>query len=397
MFSENDKGYIIEVLAKRLALEDLPRGTIANAFSGTTLAVDLTTKEGVSRIVMDAVRLCILDGWNNDPTWMQRLLDLFSLRDIDAKVDEIWERSKHKPPPAPDPYSQTVLNNVTPFVNRSLLRNHMQRLAAPVSNTQPILVVIGGDKTGKSYSTNYIDHFANHKNTVIACSAKLDQDIGLDLTAEKLAKKLVSQMGVSVDDIPGPETNMRAYAESLADWVLNNGSQLDVNCWFVLDNFKGASLHQGTSYFITALSNLITQGVYARKCRLILIGIDRSVLTVEPGKLDEEIIQYCNRQDVVVTVTEIVSRAFRALNPEKITDFLLYSLPADPSQKMTILNGRLRSLLQAINRLNLIMAPLPQPDYEGFLLNLLKDLPENENRRQELDERLDDLNESLSK
>lgn len=397
MFSEIDKMYIIDALATRLGTEGSPRAAIAGPFGGTTLATDLITEGSVYRIAMDAVRLCILDGFNNTPTWMEKLLNLYQLITLDAKVKEIWEYAKVPPPPADNPYKQTVLNNTIPFVNRTVLRNHLDRLSQPMANTQPILVVNGGDKSGKSYSTNYIDHFSNLKNTVLACSARLDKEIGLDLTAEKLAKDLVSQMAMSTSDIPGPEENMRAYAETLAGWVLNKGSQITgMNCWFVLDNFKKSPfLHPSTDYFITALSYKITLGMFQKKCRLILIGFDRAMLTVEPGKADEEIIRQCNRNDVEVAVKEICQRAIRTVDATVITDFLLNGLPTNDT-KMAALNGRLRSLLQAINRLNEILAPHPELDYATFLLEMLKDLPDTDERKAELEEKLQDLNDSLS-
>ncbi|ACU61022.1 CheW domain-containing protein [Chitinophaga pinensis] len=397
MFSENDKMYIIDALVTQLATEGSPRAAIAGPFGGTTLATDLTTEGSVLRIAMDAVRLCILDGFNNNPTWMERLLNIFQLTTLNAKVKEIWEYARIPPPPTANPYILTVLNNTIPFVNRTILRNHLDRLSQPMSNAQPILVVNGGDKSGKSYSTNYIDHFSNLKNTMLACSAKLDKEIGLDLTAEKLAKDLVSQMAMPTDDIPGPEENMRAYAETLAGWVLNKGSQIrDMNCWFVLDNFKKSPfLHPSTDYFITALSYKITQGMYTRKCRLILIGFDRAMLTVEPGKADEEVIRQCNRNDVETSVKEICQRAIQTIDVIAMTDFLVNGLPTNDT-KMAVLNGRLRSLLQAVNRLNEILALHPELDYATFLQEMLKDLPDTEERKAELEEKLQDLHDSLS-
>ena len=397
MFSENDKMYIIDALATQLGTEGSPRAAIAGPFAGTTLAINLTTEGSVFGIAMDAVRLCMLDGFNNNPTWMERLLSIYQLTTLNSKVKEIWEYARIPPPPAPNPYILTVLNNTIPFVNRTLLRNHLDRLSQPMANAQPILVVNGEVRSGKSYSTNYIDHFSNLKNTVIPCSAKLDKEIGLDLTAEKLARDLVSQMAMSTDDIPGPEENMRAYAETLAGWVLNKGSQIkDMNCWFVLDNFKKSPfLHPSTDYFITALSYKITQGMYTRKCRLILIGFDRAMLTVEPGKADEEIIRQCNRNDVETTIKEICQRAIQAIDVTSLTDFLLAGLPSNDA-KMVVLNGRLRSLLQAVNRLNEILASHRNLNYGAFLLEMLKDLPDTDERKAELEEKLQDLNDSLS-
>lgn len=396
MFTPDDKSYIVEALVKWLGTTGHPRSAIAVPFIGTSLAENLVASEAVRQIGMHAIALCIQDGWNNQPTWMERLLNISGLLPYDPRVHVIWERSKQQPPPGPSPYDQKVLNNVTPFINRADLRSHMLRLAAAVSNMQPILIVNGNEKTGKSYSTNYIDHFSNHNNTVLACRATFNQQIGLDLTAEKLARDLVSQMARPLTSIPGPDTNMVAYAESLANWVLNEGSQLpQLNCWFVLDDFSGDHLHQSTVYFLNALIDNVTKAMYSRRCRLILIGYDRAKLTVEPGKIDEEIVQPCNKAEVEDTIAEITRRAIVLLDVKNITDFLLKDLPHD-STKMGELNSRLRSLLQVINGLNKILAYHSEINFETVLLEMLKDLPAVDLRKAELEERLKDLNDSLS-
>ncbi|WP_217602377.1 hypothetical protein [Chitinophaga sp. GbtcB8] len=395
MLSENDKDYVIEVLTSRLILEEKPRTALVLSFMNTTFAEDLV--QGKAReIAMDAVRLCINDGWGHMPTWMERLLKIYELTIVDAKIAEIWERSRHQPPPVADPLDQTVLNNSTPFVNRRLLRSHLQRLSTAGANLQPILVVNGDTQCGKSYSTNYIEHFSNVKS-ILTYRLSLDPELGLSMGPREVAMDLVYQMGRPLTSMPAPETNLNLYARQLAGWVLNEASQTSSQHWFVLDNFRGEMLLPATRNFLVALSDRITTGVFSHRCRLILIGFDRAVLTVDPGKVEEERIQPCTANDVEFAVDEILKRAAgHSFNMQHLVAYVCTDLPKAP-EKMYELNQRLRMLLRAVNELTVIFAAVPDIDFEAVLLQVLTGLPKDRaERMNELQQRLDDLKDSLN-
>jgi hypothetical protein len=394
MFSEADKDYVIEVLTSRLALEGSPRSTLVAYFMNTTFAEDLV--QGKAReLAMDAVRLCIIDGWNHKPTWMERLLDVYALTVADAKVAEIWERSKHQPPPAADPLNQTVLNNSIPFVNRKTLRSHLKRLATPGANLQPILVLNGSSCCGKSYSTNYISHFSNIRS-ITAYRLSLDPQLGLSMGPREVAMDLVYMMGRPLTNMPAPETNLNLYARQLASWVLNEAAQIPGQHWFVLDNFRGDALLPETRNFLTALSDRITTGIFAQRCRLILIGFDRAVLTVDPGMVEEEWIAHCTLSDVEATVQEIMERADgQSYNLNNIMPYVYDNLPAG-TDKMWELNQRLRALLYAVKTLSTLLAGRSDISFEPVLLQMLKDLPPTAERIQELQKRLNNLGDTLN-
>lgn len=394
MFSEADKDYVIEVLTSRLALEGSPRSTLVAYFMNTSFAEDLV--QGKAReLAMDAVRLCSIDGWNHTPTWMERLLDVYALTVADAKVAEIWERSKHQPPPAADPLNQTVLNNSIPFVNRKTLRLHLKRLATPGANLQPILVLNGASCCGKSYSTNYISHFSNIRS-ITAYRLSLDPQLGLSMGPREVAMDLVYMMGRPLTNMPAPETNLNLYARQLANWVLNEAAQIPGQHWFVLDNFRGDALLPETRNFLTALSDRITTGIFAQRCRLILIGFDRAVLTVDPGMVEEEWIAHCTLPDVAATVQEIMERADgQPYNLNNIMPYVYDNLPAG-TDKMWELNQRLRALLYAVKTLSTLLAGRSDISFETVLLQMLKDLPPTAERIQELQKRLNNLGDTLN-
>jgi len=394
MLSDPDKDYIIEVLVRLVAPLEKPRETLATAFINTTFAQDLI--QGMPQaLVISAVQLCIIDAWNNNPIWLERLLGIFRLKENDAKIAEILEKVRHKPPSAPDPLDSTILNNGTPFVSRLPLRLNLRRLAGPTANARPILVVNGIDKSGKTYSTNYIEHFSYVKPPIITYSIELDPELGLEMGAKEVAREFVSLMGRSLDSMPESDTNQKLYARQLALWVLNEAAQSPAQQWFILDNFRGDSLRPDTRDLLIALSDRITTGVFSQKCRLILIGFDKALLTVKPGKVEEENIGVCSTNEIESCIGEILQLAPVPIAVPRISPFILLELPSG-KHKMAELNQRLQTLIYAIREVRQILLSLPEVDYEQFLLEMLKDLPsDQEERMTELQKRLEELRESV--
>lgn len=62
MLSEAEKDYVTEVLIDWVAPVEKPR-----------------------EIVIDAVRLCLVDAWNNDPPWLVLLLNILPVGVINPK------------------------------------------------------------------------------------------------------------------------------------------------------------------------------------------------------------------------------------------------------------------------------------------------------------------------
>ena len=147
MFADyQEKQFIMKVIADALALDPSPRVRLTAVFIGTDFPVRL--KEGsADSLAIQAVNICLEDGYTNDPTWLYMLLSSFSA--LDKRIGEIMERIPNYKTVKADPLTQVILNNEIPFVNRSGFRNHILRLAEQQANTKPILVVTGEGKTGK--------------------------------------------------------------------------------------------------------------------------------------------------------------------------------------------------------------------------------------------------------
>src|SRR6185295_6615148 len=157
---------------------------------------------------------------------------------------------------------------------------------------------------------------------------EFDPELGLEMGAVQVARDLVSMMGRPLDDMPVANTNQKLYVQQLAMWILNEAAQTQTHRhWFILDNFKGDKLRQDTRELLIALSDLITKGVFPQRCRLILIGFDRALLTVDAGKVEEEQIGPCPPAEVERTIQEILTRAPVAVPPATVSGFILDNLP----------------------------------------------------------------------
>ena len=399
MLSDEDLAYVVEEVTKFIRNSERPREMLLNGFLGTAFSSDLISGSA-AEIVKDAMRLCLVDRWNNTPPWMVRLINVVDGQLQTPKLLEIRERVRVEPPAPPNRVLATVLDNGTPFVNRSLLRTRLQRLASASAATRPILVVNGAPQSGKSYSTQYINHFSILQppaTPTITYRYELRAGMELETGPEEVATELVGSMGRTFDRKPPQTTNQKLYVRQLALWVLNEAVQnATQQHWIVLDNFQGEKLRPDTRDFVVALADRVTNGVFPKQCRLILIGFDRSQLTVDPGQVDEERIVACKQVDIDACVREIAARAPQppplALPPLMI--FVTGALPQGAGL-MRELNTRLRGLLLAIEQIAEIIKNL-NFQFEEVLHRILKDLPSGDELLPELERRLDALRDTVT-
>ena len=392
MLSTIEKDYVVEVLSKRVAPLQSPREAVTAPFIGTLLPERL--RQGLPReVVADAVRLCLEDGWSHEPPWLILLLEFHFPATLDEKLDAIRERLRIPPPLSLSPLDATILGDGTPFVNRHDLRNQLRRLATPASSMKPILVVVGDPQSGKSYTTQYIDHFSYNQPPITTYRIAFTEETALEMGPAEVASDLVAMMGRSVADIPKAQTNQKLHVRNLATWVLNEAVQVATNHWIMLDNFNGPMLRPDTRDFVVALSDLVTTGVFAQKCRVILIGFDRALLTVDPGKVDEEDVNRCLPSDIETCIDEIVKRASEPLTRSRLVSHVFDGLPVDVT-RMKRLNGRLRELVLAISAIKEIKKRLPNLEFDEVLLEMLVDLPADDVQLIELKTRLKVLRKS---
>ncbi|KAA2238778.1 hypothetical protein F0L74_21420 [Chitinophaga agrisoli] len=392
---ETEKQYVIDLLVRFIGPSGQPRSALTAGFVGTAFP-GLLGEGAPGVLIVQAVHLCMNDGWRSNPTWLSILLSPY--RDVDPNVAAILQRISIPPPPLANPLDSTILMDGAPFVNRRSLRTHLKKFSTAATNTRPILVVNGEYRSGKSYSVKYISHFTNTPQpgaqlSIIPYIVEFDPDLAADLGAEEVAKKLVSLMGRPLSTAPEKNTNVKLYAQRLALWVLSEAAQTRWQSWFVLDNFQHEKVRQDARDFLLALSAEVPNGVFPQTCRLILIGIDRATLTVDAGLIEQDKTDACPVAEIDIAIAEIIAHAPVGLPIERVKAFIYNSLPVD-SNRMMMLNWRLRALHYAIIEIEEILRTRPGVNFETILFVMLDGLPPGKDGMKELQDRITDLRNS---
>lgn len=384
-----------EVLSTWIATQGSPRSMLTAAIGDVRFATALPEGAPVL-LIAKTVDLCVQDAWNNTPPWLEKLFMGLNLLQIDPSISVLWQAvSQRKPPPTADTLARTILNGSTPFVNRTDFRIRLNTLASEAARAQPILVIDGAARSGKSYSTRYIDHFVNTKAGITHyLYPPFDPEQATATGPEEIATDLVRMMGRPLKEQPQPNTNKDRYCVELVQWVFNEATQLGGQHWFVFDNFRSESLRPDTRKFLTTLTSLVVTGRYPVSCRLILIGIDQTLLGVDSGKVENEEISPCKPADIDAVLSEL-NALLPAIGVATLRTFVANSLPLGAA-KMPELDRRLRLLLLALKRLSPLLANASADlDHEAILLEMLRDLPSDNTATPELRNRLTALADSL--
>ncbi|MEX2233631.1 MAG: hypothetical protein WD824_15815 [Cyclobacteriaceae bacterium] len=372
MITESDKELLIETLLITVQGLDTPRQSLVAPFLNTHIPGSLgqgTPRELVTKIIS----LCIGDSWNNTPPLLITLIDSFDLKILNQEIAKICDRIGSPPPAGLNLLQVSIINNATPFVNRVALRTKLEGFESAAADAQPILIITGDTKSGKSYSSNYIDHFSHVRQTVITCKVELDPDLALETGPEQVARDLVTMMGRPLGSMPSAVTNLKLYAKQLASWVLHEAVQGNAKYWFVLDNFIGEKLREDTKAFLIALSDKITTGVFRQRCRLILLGFEKSILTVEPGKICEDTVTPYDKTDIAKFIDEIRDRCPVKPDPTTLEKKIFDNLPNDET-KMSELNQRSRALILLVAELTMMVKKKPELNFLAILEAIMDDL-----------------------
>lgn len=386
MLDYNEKMLLVNELIGQLENDGSFRETLLGPFIGTPFTERLPLQPKIRPLVLEAIRQWNdTSGWRNDPSALRLLFDglglapmTVNLAQLDARITEIDAANKQHRTTGTNQRLATILAGNMPFVNRIQFRQQLMELADPTATQNPILVVEGGAKTGKSYSVEYIDHVKFLNAPLIdTYFCAFDPEQGFDLGPEDLASDLLSLMGRQMDeeDRPSKKTNLKKYTRDLALRVLNTATQLaDSQHWFVLDNYIGDSLRADTREFLKALSAEVTNGQFPNRCRLILLGVDRDLLSlVRTSKIRKDSVAACTQTDIETTLGEILNQT-PTVRVAAVLPFILNNLPTD-SEKMWEVNRRLRLLLIAVNRLAKLVIEPNDFQLEVVLLDRLSQLP----------------------
>lgn len=298
----------------------------------------------------EVLKVCIADRWNNTPCWLVLLLQLLQ----DEPETAVILNRISVPPVLPDPLQARVLVSKTPFVNRAALRSRAASLQQP-RTARPVLVINGPEKSGKSYTADYVEHLYLSGADFRWVRVALSTGSGITYGAEKLARDILIKMGIRASHLSPTfferDTNNVRWPIDLAGSVLNEGLQLDKSVWIILDNFRGAEVAPETLAFIDGLAQqIIGSSDMMETYRLVLIDFDRALLSIQEPKISREQIAPISKSDVLDCVHEIVTHAGKQYSREEveaIADQIVAGLPAG-ARYMEELNRRLSDLLAGL-------------------------------------------------
>ena len=185
--------------------------------------------------------------------------------------------------PNPDPVKALWVRDTMPFFSRDRLRPIVKALLA--ADAQPIMKIIGPEKSGKSYTQELIDHVcAVTRRDVRVVSAEVAKGAGPSYTVKDLAQTLVTPTIRDVSLLPPPTAS--SYPAELCRWVLNAAIQSPGRWIYVLDGFDQPDLQEGTRQLVQALAQQIGgPGEFRKRMRLVLIDYEARLPNVHLGAL----------------------------------------------------------------------------------------------------------------
>ncbi|SDZ20432.1 hypothetical protein SAMN05660209_05021 [Geodermatophilus africanus] len=236
-------------------------------------------------------------------------------------------------------FQVTRLTGSYVLIDRAILRAKLEILSQPLGKR--ILVVTGGDKTGKSYSVQLISYLHLRRSQFKLVPIDLEaykRLLGPERLIEPidLAKDLVQKLQYQVE-IPDPPSDAQ-----WASWVLDFCNVLEAEAlndperrWIVIDAFNSVPVTQPTFDLIKELAIRVSTNL--TRYRLVLLGYKESFHRVVYPTLAEEQIEAIGKRQLAEffvqafeehgiplekpRLTAAVRRVLQGLDP-KDADFL---------------------------------------------------------------------------
>lgn len=341
MLTQSERDQVTEYLLRLATPQNSARSYL---LTGLHFDLQVHFPEGSPATLVElALDLCERDAWLHTPpamvTFLSSLLGVLAFPNLDA----ILKRIAFPPPPPPSPFDAILLDTKRPFLERSATREYLRAWAS--SPLKRVVVINGGEKRGKTYTTEYVDHLCNYLNLVQHCVVTLPPKQGASTGAPELARDLVARMGGDVTEMPPANTNRDRWSEELATWVLSVAGKGDMRWWFVLDGFNNRELRDDTGKFIAALATGLGTGIHRLRHRLLLLDFDRTLLTVAPGHIGVDTVGSIPASAVEKFVDTLLQG--KNLNADAMKQRVLDGLP-DPIDDLPELAERLENLVSVV-------------------------------------------------
>lgn len=342
MLTQEELPEVAEWLVAAVSLASSPRQSLV---AGLAAELRGSLGEGEPRVLVDrALRLCCDDGYRCTPAAVVQLLA--ALLPGHPAATLIMERLRTPPPEAADAFDALVLYSKLPFLDRDPTRAALRTLLdrRPV---QPLVVVNGDRRAGKSYVAEFIDHVLHDRADTWHCRIAIEPEQGASVGPVELASDMVTLMGGDPGNPPVANTNLDRWAQEVANWVIGVANRSGAKWWFVLDGFTAGELRTGTQLLITKLARSLTTGVLVERHRLILIDFDRSVLPLQPGLINDQLTGPIPHSVVRAAVTRVIAGSGRAFDVGEVTAKVVEGL-LDPVTDLPELGLRLGDLIAGV-------------------------------------------------
>jgi len=302
--------------------------------------------EGTPLDLVDRVlNLCRDDGYRRKPPAMVHLLTTLIIGD--PIVTAITERLRTPPPKSSGPFDALVLYSKLPFLDRHPTRAALRAFLDP-RPAQPVVVVNGARRAGKTYTAEFVDHVLHDHPGVQHCRIEIGEKQGASVGPAELARDAVAYMGGDPAAGPQPTTNLDRWAQELANWIISVANRSGINWWFVLDGFNTRELRDDTQLLIIKLARSLTTGVSRERHRLILLDFDRSILPLQPGLIADQITAPIPHASVAAAVTHVVASSPQPFDISAVTAKVMAGL-GDPVTDLPELGLRLSDLIASVN------------------------------------------------
>jgi hypothetical protein len=224
--------------------------------------------------------------------------------------------------PGEKPYRACLVRGTTAFIDREDLRSALEELAEGGTR---VVVINGGEKTGKSWSVELIRHVGAKRADFDVVYVDLKEDVGPGYTLQSLMSDIASQMRQDLSTLPASKPDDPQYAGHARNWFSQHLKNDGPVWWIVFDGVDQCKLDGSLLDFIQSMAKWAERKF--TMLRLVIISHKNVLPEIEHRVLRETIgpITHAELRSFFARLREIRKRP---PNPEE-DDALALQLMAD--------------------------------------------------------------------
>ena len=221
-----------------------------------------------------------------------------------------------RPPPEPDPHDTLVMRGGRVFIARDDLRQKLKVIGA--KEFSRVLVVNGGECTGKTYSRYFVSHLKerNDLQNEKVVYVDLDQQVK---KPEDLLKWIGQPLGLTTIPPRTAEQDARTWVPAIGNWIREGldakKAEGTETWWFILDGFSDKTQESTTYDLIRELATRADLDL--EEMRLLLIDYGQR-LGGQHLYVNEEKIEEIGEKAVLVFLGQVNDRAAKPYQEERL-------------------------------------------------------------------------------